>query len=160
MVGTISTLYVLRLLSDQAEIQHLAKTSVELLVVVVGMVVGVPLVVVVVGALVVVVVVTIVVVVDVVVLGVVVVGVVVVVVGVIVVAVVVVAVGVVVVVVGAACLFRRLFAGIVVVVDVVDVVVFIDVDVNSGYPVESHEVVKSIGIVVEAIGVKCWKPMA
>ena len=137
MLGSISTLYVLRLLSDQAEIQHFAKTSVELLVVVVGMVVVLPLVVVVVGALVIVVVVTIVVVVGVVV--------------VVVVGVVVVVVGVVVVVVGAACLFRRSFAGIVVVVDVVDVVVFIDVDVNSGYPVESHEVVKSIGIVVEAI---------
>ena len=139
MVGSISTLYVLRLLSDQAEIQHLAKASVEPLVVVVGMVVVVPLVVVVVVASVVVVVVPIVVVVGVVV----------------VVVVDVVVVGIVVVVVGAACLFRRSFAGTVVVVDVVDVVVVIAVDVNSGYPVESHEVVKSIGIVVEAIGVKC-----
>ena len=65
--------------------------------------------------------------------------------------------------IGTACLFlRSLFVEVVVVV----VVVVVDVDavdvvvVKFGFQVESHEVVKFVGTAVEAVATKCWKPMA
>ena len=142
----MSTLNVLRLLSDQAAIQHLSNVVDSVSGVVV---VRLVLVVVVIGVVVVVVVVVDVVVVVVEVI--------------VVVVVVVVVVGVVevvdVVVVGSACLFRRLFGG---------------ARGNSGAngitgapgntaiigQSDSPEVVKSIGIVADSTVVKCWKPMA